>query len=86
LGISAGWRVLPRDRVSARRLDAALDRLEEVVPPLKARILEACAAAVQVDGHVVSGEADLVRAVAASLGVPLPRGLASEEAAQVGAA
>jgi len=86
LGIPVGWRILPRDRVSARRLDAALDRLDEVVPPLKARILEACAAAVLFDGQVLPGEADLVRAVAASLGVPVPRGMASAKAAQVGAA
>ena len=86
LGIPVGWRILPRDRVSARRLDSALDRLDEVVPPLKARILEACAAAVLFDGQVLPGEADLVRAVAASLGVPVPRGMASAKAAQVGAA
>ena len=28
VGIAARWKVLPRDRVSARRLDAALDRLD----------------------------------------------------------
>jgi hypothetical protein len=86
LGIPVGWRVLPRDRVSARRLDAALDRLDAVVPPLKARILEACAAAVLLDGQVLPGEADLLRAVAASLGVPVPRGLARPAASQAGAA
>ncbi len=73
LGIPVGWRILPRERVSARRLDAALDRLDEAVPPLKARIVEACAAAVLLDGRVLPSEAELVRAVAASLGVPVPR-------------
>jgi Zn-dependent protease with chaperone function len=86
LGIPVGWRVLPRDRVSARRLDAALDRLDGAIPPLKARVLEACAAAALYDGRILPGEAELVRAVAASLGVPVPRGLAAAPAASAGAA
>jgi Zn-dependent protease with chaperone function len=80
LGISAGWRVLPREKLGARRLDAALDRLDGAVPPLKAKIVEACAAAVAFDGRVRPAEADLLRAVAASLGVPVPPILAEEDA------
>ena len=80
LGMPVGWRILPRDRVSSRRLDAALDRLDGAVPPLKAQVLEACAAAVLSDGRILPGEAELVRAVAASLGVPVPRGLAATDA------
>ena len=72
LGIGASWRVLPRDRVGARRLDAALDRLDGAIPPLKARLVEACAAAVLSDGRVLPAEGELLRAVAASLGVPVP--------------
>jgi hypothetical protein len=67
-----GWRVLPRDRVSGSRLEAALARLEGASPPLKARLLAACAAAVLADGHVRAAEGEIVRAVAASLDVPLP--------------
>ena len=80
LGIPVGWRILPRDRISARRLDASLDRLDAAVPPLKAQVVEACAAAVLHDGRVLPSEAELVRAVAASLGVPVPRVLATEAA------
>jgi Zn-dependent protease with chaperone function len=67
-----GWRVLPRDRIAGPRLEAALARLETATPALQARILEACAACVVVDGRVLPGEGELVRAVAASFGVPVP--------------
>lgn len=87
LGIPVGWRILPRDRVSARRLDAALDRLDGAVPPLKARVVEACARAVLHDGRALASERELLRAVAASLGVPVPPFLAPEaEQAAAGAA
>jgi Zn-dependent protease with chaperone function len=72
LGIAGRWRPLPRDRVRAARLEAALARLDEAAPGLKERLLGACAACVLADGRVVAAEAEVVRAVAASLGVPLP--------------
>jgi uncharacterized tellurite resistance protein B-like protein len=67
-----GWRILPRDRVGGRRLEAALARLDGASPALKAVILEACAASVLSDGALQPAEGELVRAVAASLGVPVP--------------
>ncbi|HET8541924.1 MAG TPA: M48 family metallopeptidase [Anaeromyxobacter sp.] len=75
-----GWRVLPAGRVGGDRLDAALERLDGASPALKSRILEACAASVLSDGIVHPQEGELVRVVAASLGVPLPP-LAPAEAA-----
>jgi Zn-dependent protease with chaperone function len=72
LGVPVGWRILPRERVGARRLDAALDRLDGAIPPLKARLVEACAAAVLYDGRALPSERELLRAVAASVGVPVP--------------
>jgi Zn-dependent protease with chaperone function len=84
LGIPVGWRILARERVGARRLDAALDRLDGAVPPLKARIVEACAAAVLYDGRALPSERELLRAVAASLGVPVPP-FVGGEAAEAGA-
>jgi Zn-dependent protease with chaperone function len=72
LGVAVGWRILSRERVGARRLDAALDRLDGAIPPLKARLVEACAAAVLYDGRALPSECELLRAVAASLGVPVP--------------
>jgi Zn-dependent protease with chaperone function len=86
LGVKRAWRLLPRDRVSVARLDAALDRLDGAVPPVKARVVEACAATVLYDGRVLPPEAELLRAVALSLGVPVPPILGDEDAAAAGVA
>lgn len=72
LGVPASWRLLPRDRVDADRLDRVLARLDEAAPQLKQRILTACAACALADRQVVPGEGGIVRAVAASLGCPVP--------------
>ena len=72
LGIPGPWRVLPRDRIGAKRLEVALERLEGASPALQERLVEACAAAVVADGQVLPTEGEIVRAVAASLGVPVP--------------
>ena len=72
LGAGSAWRLLPRDRAGAEGLDAALAALDEATPAVKARLLEACAATALADRRVGAGEAELVRAVAAALGLPLP--------------
>jgi Zn-dependent protease with chaperone function len=72
LGAPAGWRLLPRDRVDALRLDRVLARLDEAAPRLKAQILAACAACALADRRVVPAEGGIVRAVASSLGCPVP--------------
>jgi hypothetical protein len=72
LGAAAPWRVLARGTVDERRFDAALDALDRAAPALKGRLLEACAAAAAADGIVAPDEGEVVRVVAASLGVPLP--------------
>jgi Zn-dependent protease with chaperone function len=85
LGVRGRWRLLPRDRVRADRLDAALARLDGATPRLKERLLEACAACALADGHLAPVEAEVVRAVAASLGCPVPP-LASPASHAAGAA
>jgi hypothetical protein len=72
LGIPASWRLLPLDKVDADRLDKVLARLDEAAPQLKQRVLTACAACALADRQVVPGEGGIVRAVAASLGCPVP--------------
>jgi Zn-dependent protease with chaperone function/uncharacterized tellurite resistance protein B-like protein len=81
-----GWRPLPRDRVRAARLDAALRRLDGATAPLKARLLEACAACALADGRVGAAEAEVVRAVAATLGAPVPPLAAASPARAAGVA
>ena len=72
LGIRAAWRILPRERIDVKRLDAALTRLAEAVPAVKGRLLSAAAACALADEEVTVAEADLLRAVAGSLGLPMP--------------
>jgi Zn-dependent protease with chaperone function len=87
-GIRAlGWpgvdpSVPPRD-LDLRKLDRALDQLDAATPPLKRRILAACAACIGADGKVTLEEGELLRAIADSLGCPVPPlpSLASAEAA-----
>lgn len=67
-----GWRLLPRDRARAARLDAALAWLDGADLALKGRLLSACAACVLADGRTAAAEAEVVRAIAASLGLPVP--------------
>ncbi|HUT13515.1 MAG TPA: M48 family metallopeptidase [Thermoguttaceae bacterium] len=57
---------------SLRNLDAALKSLAEAGPKLKKQILAACVACVAADGKVTPREGELVQAVAAMLGVPVP--------------
>ena len=54
------------------QLDAALDRLAGASGPIKQRLLVAGAHVVGADGVVLTSEAELLRAVAASLDVPVP--------------
>ncbi len=54
------------------QLDAALDRLAGASGPIKQRLLMAAAHVVSADGVLLPQEAELLRAVAASLDVPVP--------------
>ena len=54
------------------QLDAALDKLAGASGPIKQRLLMASAHVVSADGVLLTREAELLRAVAASLDVPVP--------------
>jgi Zn-dependent protease with chaperone function len=54
------------------QLDAALDKLATASGPIKQRLLMAAAHVVSADGVLLTREAELLRAVAASLDVPVP--------------
>ncbi|MBW3534405.1 MAG: M48 family metallopeptidase [Gemmatimonadetes bacterium] len=55
-----------------RLLEAALETLSGLVPPMKKRLVRACATSVAADRTVTPREAELFRVVADSLGVPVP--------------
>jgi Zn-dependent protease with chaperone function len=86
LGVTGRWRPLPRDRVRATRLDAALARLDGATFAVKERLLRACAACALADGRVAAAEGEIVRAVAATLGCPMPPLVPDDIAAAAGAA
>ncbi len=60
------------DRLTLDALSDALDALRHVAPKLMQRLLTACAAVVAHDQVVTPREAELLRAIAESLGVPTP--------------
>ena len=73
-----GMDVLQRGDLSYRgdfrlnEFDQGLDRLAEAQMPVKRRVLEAASRTVAADGVVTVEEAELLRAVSAVLGCPLP--------------
>ncbi|MEM9882596.1 MAG: M48 family metallopeptidase [Planctomycetota bacterium] len=62
----------PRDRRSLAALTDAVDDLADLVPVDQRSVVEACAAAVASDGQATAAEAELLRAVGETLGVPVP--------------
>jgi len=68
---------LERSACGLKEVDQALDRLARVAAPLQRRLLRAAVAAVGLDGEVTEDEAELLRAVADGLGLPVPPFLAA---------
>ncbi len=63
---------LERSECGLKEVDQALDRLSQVAPPHQRRLLRAAVVAVGFDGEVTEEEAELLRAVADGLGLPVP--------------
>jgi len=70
--VQASLAYLPAADSSLALLDAALDKLAVASGPIKQRVLVAGAHVVGADGILVVEEVELLRAVAASLDVPVP--------------
>ena len=64
--------------VSLAEVDEALDVLVAVVPKIKRYIVKACVACVVYDQYITVSEAELLRAVADSLGCPIPPIIAND--------
>lgn len=69
-GIDA--RLIPQSDHRPEEIDAALDSLAKTSPKIKKRLIESCATVVSFDKTVTPQEAELFRAIAESLGVPVP--------------
>ena len=68
----ADARLLPQEGCGLAELDAALDALDEASPQVKRQILEAAVACITADHEVTVAEAELLRAVSASMSCPMP--------------
>lgn len=67
-----GLTLLETEAASLAHVDEALRTLDTAVPVLKRNILYACATTASRDGRLAPDEHELIRAIADSLGCPLP--------------
>ncbi len=70
--IQGDIRLLPVEACSADAIDRALERLAQMTPPMKKRFLQAASFCVASDNRLAVEEGELLRAVADSLGCPMP--------------
>ena len=68
----ADARLRPQEECGLAELDAALHHLDEASPQVKRQILEAAVACITADHDVTVEEAELLRAVSASISCPMP--------------
>lgn len=66
--------LVPEENIGVEQLDQALNRLTRLGPLHKRRLLTACAACIQADGVVTVEQYEVMRAIAAVLGCPMPPG------------
>ncbi len=71
IGASA-LKLLPKTEVSLDSLNAAIDELELLKPPIKKRFLQACVNCISHDGKVTIQAYELTRAIASCLDCPMP--------------
>ncbi len=63
---------VPREVLNLGDLDSAVDKLAELKPLLKPRIIKACAAVIMHDGQATIRGHELLRTIASCLGSPMP--------------
>lgn len=70
--LDGAWEMTPRSVLSFEVLERVLDHLATLNYRFKAKLIEACVAAIAADGIVTVTEAELLRAVGARLDCPVP--------------
>lgn len=63
---------IPREQLKLEDLDSAVDKLSELKPLLKPRVLKACAACLLFDGQSTVKGQELLRTIASCLASPMP--------------
>jgi Zn-dependent protease with chaperone function len=69
---TGGLNLIPREKLSLQNLGSALDTLDRIEMGRKKILLTACAKLIYADQQVTPSEAELMRAIAESLGCPMP--------------
>ena len=69
---ASGMALLAENQIRYSDLDPALDKLEELKPLAKSRLLKACAASIAHDESASAVEVELLRAFAGALDCPIP--------------
>lgn len=64
--------ILPPEKCSLKDMGKALDKLDQASPMIKKHVLHACGLAVMHDGELECREAEMLRAIADSIGSSLP--------------
>jgi Zn-dependent protease with chaperone function len=72
LGLDPGPELLDKSHCGLRQLAQAVETLMQVGPREKRKVVHACAACIVADKRVTVNEGELLRAVAESLGCPMP--------------
>jgi len=72
IGANHPHRLPPREECSLAEFDAALQTLNQSVPAIKRRIVDACAACILTNHQITVREAELLRAICDTLDCPLP--------------
>lgn len=68
----AGTEPTKREAISWAEIDSAVSKLNLVSPTLMKKVIEACALGAAADREITESEAELLRAFADGLGVPIP--------------
>lgn len=64
--------IIPRDKITFKALDRALQELYRCLPALKKKIIEAALSTIYKDGQVTLEEFELIRAIGDALDCPIP--------------
>ncbi|MEW6665947.1 MAG: M48 family metalloprotease [Thermodesulfobacteriota bacterium] len=64
--------ILPREKCTLKLLDSALEAIAMASYPVKKMLLRGCVTCISADGWITLEEAELIRAMAASLDCPVP--------------
>jgi hypothetical protein len=81
-GVGSSLEFLPAEACRLCELNTALETLNETAPRLKQQLVNACGATILADAEVTAREAELLRAVSATLNCPIPPLIAGSEEGQ----